>query len=69
MNTINLNRREVERVYELFNRLNESGDIGSVILIQEDTNGIGSVLTATFYVTHKDEEGEFTVSITDEKDW
>jgi len=69
MNKINLNRREIERVYELFNQMNESGDIGSVILIQEDTNGIGSSLTATFYVTHKHEEGEFTVDITNEKDW
>lgn len=69
MNKINLNRREIERVYEMFNKMNESGDIGSVILMQKDINGIGSSLTATFYVTHKDEEGEFTIDITNERDW
>ena len=69
MKTITMNRREVERLYALFNQLNESGDHGSVTLSQKNSNGIGSVLTATFIVTHKDEEGEFTVIISDESDW
>ena len=69
MNKINLNRREVERLYRLFNKMHESDDFCSVRLEQEGSNGIGSVLTATFCVTHKHEEGEFTVTITDESDW
>jgi hypothetical protein len=69
MNKITLSRREIEKLYLLFNRLNESSEYGSVTLSEEGGNGIGGVLTATFCVTHKDVEGEFTVTITDENDW
>jgi hypothetical protein len=69
MNTIKLNRREVEKLYILFNTMNESEDYGYVTLKQTTENGIGSVLTATFYVTHKETEGEFIVTITDESNW
>jgi hypothetical protein len=69
VNTIRLNRREIEKLYKLYDTMNESDDYGSVTLTQTNTNEIGSELTATFYVTHKEVEGEFTVTITDESDW
>jgi hypothetical protein len=69
MNTVRLSRRELEKLYKLFNVMNESEDYGSVTLGQTGDNSIGTTLTATFYVTHKDTEGEFTVTITDESDW
>lgn len=68
MNIIRLSRRELEKIYTLFNKMNESEDYGSVTL-EQTSESIGSLLTATFYVTHKEVEGEFTVTITDESDW
>ena len=69
MNNVSLNRREVKRLNELFDLLNDSGDYGSVKLEQFNESGIGSVLTATFVITHKDIDGEFTVTISDESNW
>ena len=66
---INLNRREVERLYEIFNKLHETGDFGCVVLEQQNDSGIGSVLNATFQITHKGVDGDFTVCITDESVW
>lgn len=68
-NTIRLNRREVDRLKELFDLLNQSKDFGSVVLDQHSENEIGYVLTATFAIEHKEVDGEFTVTITDESDW
>jgi len=68
-NTVRLNRREVEHLYELFNKLHESGDHGSVVLCEESGSGIGAVLTATFVITHMGVEGEFTCTISDESNW
>jgi len=68
-NTITLNQHEVNRLKELFDLLNESKDYGSVTLDQYGDNGIGSVLTATFIVTHREIDGEFTVTITEENSW
>ena len=67
--TIHLCRREVDRLKELFDLLHETGDFGSVVLNQSNESGIGSVLTATFLVTHKEVEGDFTVTLTDESSW
>ena len=69
MNKITLNAREMEEVYQFFNNMNESSDYGSITLEQSENTGIGCTLKATVYVTHKDVEGDFTVSITDENDW
>ncbi len=69
MNNIRLNQREVNRLKELFDLLNELKDYGSVTLNQDNESGIGSVLTATFAITHKDIDGEFTVTISDESNW
>ena len=69
MNKIVLNVEAVERLYKLFNTLNESKDFGHVALESEGTNGIGDTITATFYITHKDVDGEFKVTITDENNW
>ena len=69
MNIIRLNRRELNRVLELLNLFNDTGDYGYVELVQESDSGIGSVLTAKFIIEHKEVNGEFTVVITDEEQW
>ena len=69
MNKITLNARELQKVYDLFNKMNESSDYGTIELEQSGDNGIGTVLKATMYVTHREVEGDFTVTITDESDW
>ena len=69
MNTVRLNRRELNRVLELLNLFNDTGDYGYVELVQESDSGIGSVLTAKFNIQHKDVDGEFTVIITDVEHW
>jgi len=53
----------------LFDRFNQQKEFGSVTLAQYGDNGIGQVLTATFVIEHKDVDGEFTVTITDEENW
>ena len=67
--TIRMNKRELHRVVELFDRFNQQKEYGSVTLAQHGDNGIGQVLTATFVIEHKDVDGEFTVTITDEESW
>ncbi len=67
--TIRLNKRELHRLVELFDRFNQQKEFGSVTLAQHGDNGIGQVLTATFVIEHKDVDGEFTVTITDEENW
>ena len=69
MNKIVLNVEAVERLYKLFNKLNESKDFGYVALESDGTNGIGDTITATFYIKHKDVDGEFTVTISGEDEW
>ncbi len=69
MNTVRLNRRELNRILELLNLFNDTGEYGYVELIQESDNGIGSVLTAKFNIEHKEVDGEFTVVITDVEHW
>ena len=64
-----LNRRELAKLIELFDQLQLTQDYDSVILNQENSSGIGSVLTATFSISHLTIPGEFTVTISDEKDW
>ena len=67
--TIRMNKRELYRLVELFDSFNQQKEYGSVTLTQHGDNGIGQVLTATFVIEHKDVEGEFTVTITDEENW
>ena len=70
MNTIRLCKREVERIRELFDTIHQTGDVGFVTITQDAENsGIGYELRATFQITHKDTDGEFTVTITDHNDW
>lgn len=69
MHRIRLTARELQKIYDMFQKMNESSDYGSITLESSDENEIGSVLKATMYVTHKDVEGDFTVTITDENDW
>ena len=69
MHRIRLNARELQKIYDMFQTMNESSDYGSITLESSNENEIGSVLKATMYVTHKDVEGDFTVTITDESDW
>ena len=69
MNFIILNRRELDRISELLNILQESGDYSYVELTQDRSSGIGNVLNAKFQITHKDIDGEFVVTITDVETW
>ena len=70
MNTIRLCKREIERIKELFDTIHTTGNVGFVTLTQHDEeSGIGYELKATFQITHKDTDGEFTVTITDHRDW
>ena len=66
---IRLNRRELNRVLELLNLFNDTGEYGYVELVQESDSGIGSALTAKFNIVHKEVDGEFTVIITDVEHW
>ena len=69
MSKIRLTAKELQQVYDLFNKMNE-GEYSTIELKQSNTgNGIGSVLKATMYVTHKEVEGDFTVTITDQMEW
>ena len=68
MSKIRLTARELQKVYDLFNKMNE-GEYSSIELKTSKGNGIGSILKATMYVTHRDVEGDFTVTITDEMEW
>jgi hypothetical protein len=69
-NTISLNKREITRIYELFNNLNDLKEYGTVTITQgSHSSGIGSVINATYTITHKDVDGEFTVTISDESHW
>ena len=69
MSKIRLTAKELQQVYDLFNKMNEGG-YSTIELKQSNTgNGIGSVLKATMYVTHRDVEGDFTVTISDEMEW
>jgi hypothetical protein len=67
--TIRLNQRELHRLAELFDSFNQQKEYGSVTLTQHVDNGIGQVLTATFVIQHRDVDGEFTVTITDQENW
>lgn len=67
--TINLNRAEVNRIQELMDILYKDKKWGSVVLGASGESGIGSVLTATFIIEHEGIDGEFTVTISDERDW
>lgn len=67
--TIHLNRAEVNRLQELMDTLYKDKKWGSVTLGVQGDNGIGSVLTATFIIQHDGIDGEFTVTISDERDW
>lgn len=70
MTTIRLSKRELERIRELFDTFHTTGNVAFVTLTQDSAeSGIGYELRATFLVTHKDTDGEFTVTITDYNDW
>ena len=69
MNKITLNARELQKIYDLFNKMADSKDFETIELEQSDGAGIGTILKATMYVTHQEVEGEFTVTISDEMDW
>ena len=69
MNTVRLNRHELNRILELLNLFNDTGDYGYVEIVQESDSGIGSLLTAKFNIEHREVDGEFSVVITDEGHW
>lgn len=69
MNKITINRRELDRILEILEKLHGDASHASVELIQEGDNGIGTVLIAKFYLNHLSIQGEFSVVITDEENW
>ncbi len=69
MNRITINRRELAQVNEILEKLHGDASHASVELVQEGDNGIGTVLTAKFYLKYEDIPGEFSVVITDERNW
>lgn len=71
MNEITLNRRELERLLELYNKLYScnTDQYKTLRLASYNDSGIGSVLTATFVTSVVGIDGEFTVTITDESHW
>ena len=69
MNRITINRRELNQINEILYKLHGDMSHASVELIQEGDNGIGTVLTAKFYLNYQDIPGEFSVVITDENNW
>jgi hypothetical protein len=46
--------------------MNESSDYGTIELEQSDCDGVLGELKATMWVTHREVEGDFTVTITSE---
>ena len=69
MNKITINRRELDRILEILEKLHGDISHASVELTQEGGNGVGTVLTAKFYLNHLSIQGEFSVVITDENNW
>lgn len=68
MRKIRLTARELQKIYDLFNKMSE-GEYSSIELKESKGNGIGTILKATMYVTHNGVEGDFTVTISDEMEW
>jgi len=69
MNKITLNARELQKIYDLFNKMTDSKDFETIELEQSESDGIGSILKATMYIKHREVEGKFTVTISDEMEW
>ena len=70
MNIIRLRKREIERIKKLFDTIHTTGEVGYVTIThQDEDSGIGYELKASFQITHQDTVGEFTVTITDHRDW
>lgn len=71
MKEITLNRRELETLLELYDKLYNcnTDQYKSIRLASYNDSGIGSVLTATFVTAVGGIQGEFTVTITDESHW
>lgn len=69
MTEIRLTGRELNRIYELYEKISKGAEWESVTLRTMNGSGIGSILTATFIIEHKEIDGDFTVTITDETNW
>jgi hypothetical protein len=69
-NEITLNCRELKRIQSIAEEIygTDPNDWAS-IRINMDSCEIGSTVTATYNLVHKDLVGEFTVTITDEENW
>jgi Ca2+-binding EF-hand superfamily protein len=61
MSKLTLTPKEIKKLYEMFNTLHETEDYGTIELNELDD----STITATFSVTHREVEGEFTVILSE----
>ena len=64
-NEIFLTRHQLNRIHELFIKMVDPNDQSTVTL----KHASDSFLTATFFVKHRDEDGEFTVTISNTENW
>jgi hypothetical protein len=69
-NEIVLNYRELKRISSIAEELYGPNPTDwSKIEINSDSCEIGSTVTATYIINHKEIVGEFTVTITNEENW
>ena len=69
-NEIVLNCRELKRISSIAEELYGANPTDwSSVRISIDSCEIGSTVTATYNIKHKELVGEFTVTITDEENW
>ena len=70
MNEIYINRREIEKILAVMNELDPEGVmVGNSKLTAEGGSGIGTTLTLTMPLKVGNQDGEYTVVISDEADW
>ena len=67
MKTICLNYRELKMLTEIVDKFPDSS--GPIKISQTDSNGIGSTVTVSLGTYVNDVYGEFTITLTDERDW
>lgn len=67
---LHLNMKEINEIYEMGQTIYEDKDpIFSPITLSCEQSSVGHILSATFEIEHKGLPGEFTVAITDVRDW
>ena len=67
MKTICLNYRELKMLTEIVDKFPDSPE--PIKISQTDSNGIGSTVTVSLGTYVNDVYGEFTITLTDERNW